>query len=649
MKRILLLLLCVGSANSLRAQVPDAAPASGGGQHSAAPSYSAPSSGASKPSSQGSQPGGSSFLGKDLPSFNPGNEILSWDGKNWNVNNQRFFQARFEKYLNAPEETTEEDIQYQKIIRAILIKLAPENDSVSATVDAWKLLPQASNFTIDARLCDALADAVYSSWRAMRAQDRLLMANNELEQQRKQQEWDMQHAGAKVSTLRQNGNQKTGQGQTAAAQQNQDVDLRLAPHALRLAEINARMLANTTKREISIVQARVEFQALIMQFFVQRRFQHVAMATRFYRHVFNDGNTSFGGQADVDEQKNKGGGKKDTGKGGSNKGMQEIYMKETGMPLTVGVVDSLANEAVRDVREGVDAYNFLLQKNEVESATKRLAEAFIVGEYMPEIRTLTRVKKRQALDFTQKGNRLISALDVRDYAAAEKLVAEIEVIAKDFDPSQPRAAIETARTVSAMHLAKAKNAAVSGDRATLEAELKEATILWPRNPALAEVSGMIFSNADLQGKAISDLDQLISQRNYRQIFDDKLRFIAATAMYPERQEQLKKVLENVGQIEATIARSTEIAKRGDNCGAWEGVERAYKQFPEDTKLNQLRAGLTTEASDFVRCIRQAQLLEKKGQTGSSLAWYLKAQKLYPPSDFAQDGIQRLVQGLMPGS
>lgn len=57
---------------------------------------------------------------------------------------------------------------------------------------------------------------------------------------------------------------------------------------------------------------------------------------------------------------------------------------------------------------------------------------------------------------------------------------------------KPLAAIETARTVSGMHLAKARNAAVSGDKATLESELKEATEIWPRNPALAKVSGLIF-------------------------------------------------------------------------------------------------------------------------------------------------------------
>ena len=613
MKRLLLsLVLC--SAATVRAQVPDAPVPSSPQPQPAAPASS--SSSAPK-----SAPQGSSFLGKDVPSFNPGNEILSWDGKNWNVSNQRFFQARFEKYLNAPEETTSEDLKYQTLLRAILTKLAPENDSRTATIEAWKLLPQASNYTIDAHLCDALADAVYSAWLAMRAQDRLVMANQELQNQRKQYEWASQHTDSSVLSTA--GKSKAAQ----QAQANKEQDMRTAPYLQRLAEVNARIVANNGKREISEVQARIEFQALIVQYFMQRRFQHVVMATRFYRHIFSDGATSM-----------KVG--KDT---------QELFAKGTGMPPTVGVVDSLANEAMRDVKEGVDAYNFLLQKNETESATKRLGEAFIVGEYMPEIRTLNRDKKRQALEFTQKGNRLISALDVRDYTLAESLVKELETLAKDFDASQPRAAIETARTVSALHLAKAKNAAVSGDKVTLENELREATTIWPRNPALAEVSGMIFSHADVQGKAITDLEQLMSQRNYRQIYADKARFLAATAFDPERQKQLEAALMNLQQIETVVGRSTEIAKRGDTSGAWEGVERAYQQFPEDTKLNQLRANLTTEASDFVRCVRTAQQLEGKGQTGSSLAWYLKAQKLYPPSEFAQEGIQRLVQKVVPGT
>ena len=70
-----------------------------------------------------------------------------------------------------------------------------------------------------------------------------------------------------------------------------------------------------------------------------------------------------------------------------------------------------------------------------------IAEAFTVGEFMPEIRTLPREKKRQALQFAQKSNQLVSAIEVKDYALAEKLVKELGTIAQDFDNSKPMAAI----------------------------------------------------------------------------------------------------------------------------------------------------------------------------------------------------------------
>src|SRR5581483_6522290 len=83
------------------AQVPDAAPAPAAGGGAAPAPAAAPAQGGGAAAGGGQKNG--SFLGKDVPSFDPGSEILTWDGKNWNVNNNRVFQARFEKYLNAPE------------------------------------------------------------------------------------------------------------------------------------------------------------------------------------------------------------------------------------------------------------------------------------------------------------------------------------------------------------------------------------------------------------------------------------------------------------------------------------------------------------------------------------------------------------------
>ncbi len=625
MKRLsfpLAAVICVAIVTTVQAQVPDApssnpAPAPA----PAAPPSTAPAPGAG---SNPAAPPANNFLGKDVPFLDPSAEMLSWDGKHWNVNNNRIFSARFEKYLNAEAETKDADVRYRAIVKAIIDKLSPYHISPGSLDEAFRMLPQASSFEADANLSDALAASVYSVWQARREDTRLVQANDALEQERRAVQWNAQMSMG--GTILDPIGPKASGAEQAQWAKNQEMKrtTEMQPYVTRLAEIKALTSANRAKQELSVLQTKIEFQALIVQFFFQRRFQHVLMATQFYRAIFGEGDTTL-----------KVG--KDT---------ERLFSSTTGMPPTVSVLDSLAREAMRDSREGVEAYKFLLGKNELESATKRLSEAFVVGEFMPELRTLARDDKRQALAFTQKGNQLLSSLEVKDYTLAAKLVQDLEQTAKDFDNSKPMAAIETAKTVSAMHLAKAKNAAVNGDRTTLENELKAATEIWPRNPALSELSTSIFSQADVQQKALIDFDQLLSQRNYRQIFDDQFRYIAATATSPERQEQLKKVLTDMQTVEAALMRSSEIAKRGDFDGAWETVEHASKTFPDDSKLNQARANLTTEAAEFVHTIRTAEQLEEKQQYGSSLAWYLKAQKIYPPSEYAGTAIDRLAKQML---
>ncbi|GAT32787.1 hypothetical protein TSACC_21189 [Terrimicrobium sacchariphilum] len=602
------------------------------GQAGQAQPAPANSGGAAAPANGGGG-GGTSFLGKDMPVFDPGSEIVSWDGKNWNINNNRLLEARFEKYLNSPPAVSEADEEYQKILQSIMDKLAPGRVTPKSSDEAFQLLAKASQYPDDARLCDAIANQVYSAWLARKNGDRVNAANRSLEEERKRLEWNARIT-AKEKALDKTIAKTGGGGNVKGAEFSGDAqakmleqDMEMQPIITRLAEVNALMKANQLKKEVAELQVKIEFQALIIQHFLQRRFQHVLIGTRFYRSIFSDGDSQLRVGEDA----------------------KSLFAKTTGMPPTVGTLDSTANEIIRDVRQGIDAFKFLIEKSELESATKRLAETFLIGEYLPEVRTLDREDKRKALAFVKTSNQLISAIDVKDYTLADKLVKQLSETARDFDSSKPTAAIETAKQVSAMHIAKARNAAVSGDKATLETELRSATEIWPRNPALAEVSGLIFSQADVQSRALVDFDQLLSQKNHRQIYDDKMRFIAATAMYPDKQEQLRQVLDEMQQIETAIIQAQEIEKRGDYAGAWESAEKAFRQYPDDNKLNQLRADLTTKAAEFVRALRQAEDLEKRNQPGSSLAWYLKAQSVYPSSDFAREGVQRVTKELFPDS
>ncbi len=316
------------------------------------------------------------------------------------------------------------------------------------------------------------------------------------------------------------------------------------------------------------------------------------------------------------------------------------------MPPTVGTVDAMANEVIRDVAEGVDAYNYLVERGELDSATKRLSESFLVGEYLPPIRTLPRDKKRLSLSYAQKANQLVSAIEVKDYALAEKLVNEMDAMAKDFDNSKPMAAIQTAKTLAALHLAKAKNAAVGGDHITLETELKAATEIWPRNPQLADVAGMIFSEGNVQNKALVDFDQLLSQKNYRQISTTRSASSPPSPSTPsaraapqgarEHDRDRERDHPRAGDREARRLRRR-MGKRGDGLRqiplrleAEPGARRPHDEGGGFRPRPSPRAGTRAARPDR-----------------SSLAWFLKAQQEYPNSDFARKGVERLTKEILP--
>ncbi len=563
--------------------------------------------------------------------FDPGTEVLSFNGKNWNVTNNRVFQARFEKFLNAPEDTSKDATEYRQILDKILTLLAPGNATQQNVDAAFKWLPFAGRYDVDARLCNSLADAVYSVWQAQRNQARLTTANDSLAYARKQMEWDMEQE-AKEKGLSKPSPTASKKGGAAAPAANNSVsatapDIRIAALTKRIAEMDLMTKGNGVKRELSELQTKVEFQAMMVQFLMQRRFQHVLMATRFYRALFTDGDTKLN----------------------LGKDAADLFAKSTGMPPTVSVIDSMANEMIRDVRESAKAFDFLLEKGEMQGATMRLQEAFVTGEYMPEMRLLAREKKRKCLDFAQKSYQLISAIDVRDYDRAEKIVSEMKSVARDFDDSKPSQAINAARLRVHSLIMKAKDAVLNNDKAGGEKALTEAGETWPNNKELLTAMDDLFAKGDVVQKALLEFDQLLSQKNYRQIWSDKLRFIAAVAVNPDRKPALEKVMKDMETIEGSLMRAEEMARQGNHAGAWEGLEKAWTQFPDDGKLNQQRADMTTRASDFVKIIRTAEELEKKEQYGSGLAHYLKAQKLYPASDFARDGVTRLVKQVLPES
>ncbi len=501
--------------------------------------------------------------------------------------------GRFEKFLNTPEEKSEAEQEHRRILNQIIALLDPNVLKAGTLSEAFRLLTRASMYPGDSRLCDTLSNAIYSVWQSRRNQTILAEANRILEEE--------------VEKKRKYSN-------TTAAEQ--------------IAENKAKIQSNGAKQALSELQAKIDFQGFLIQLFMQRRFHHVAIGTRFYRAIFTDGDSRL----NVDKE------------------TQESLSPGTASPPTVAFLEALGNEAMRDVQLACQAFHSLYQNGELRSATDRLRDAWMVGEYMPELRTVPLQRKREILGFLQKTQQLETSLEARNFTLAQELITGsggLKHIAKDFDANNAQSLIDEAGSAAHFYIEKARASANSGNQAGFEMAIQEAAKIWPTNPELNEVSQTAFNMSDTAHQSLLELDQLIAHKNFAQIGREAGRFLAAArTATPERSAPLLKILDQVGSINKSLAKAQEYSKKGDYPGAWESLDEAAKLFPDELEINKLRSELTTKAPGFTAAIENARRAELASQLALSLSWYLKAQRIYPSSEISKDGQSRIAPQLL---
>ncbi len=574
----------------------------------------------------GQQQGGQQMLGNDVPYFDPSTDVFSFDGKSFNVNDNRVFRARFEKYLNADEASSELDQAYREAVRKILDTLSPHNRDATRFPKAVAQLQHAAQFPQDARICESIANAVYRVFLAQQSASQLKVLNQQLEKERSQLDWNFD-SWTKPSAVRAERKLSDDPEPEPAPATDPTNAGHIQRYVQRIAEVEAERVANKAKMELSEVEAKLEFQALVVQLFLQRRFEHVVMGARFYTEFFKDG----AGKLNFEE--------------GSE--VEQSFSKTIGFNPTITTLDAFANEAIRDVNQSVESFTYLLERGEIDGALRQLQQAFVTGEHLPAVQSIQRDRKRSVLTYAQNSFQLVSAIEVKDYTLAEELVNAMKTQAADFDYSKPTAAIETAKLSSNMRIRTAKNAALQGDNDAYETNILAAAQIWPTNPLLKEQFNLIADSADIQQQAKLEFDRLLSTQSYRQIFTDKARFMAATADDPDRLKSLEQIVGNIQEIEGVMRQSDGLGKAGNAHAAWEIVEKTFQRFPDDVALSAKRSDLATDVAPFVKALKNAENQENRKQYGSGLAWYLSARQIYPQSEFAEEGIRRLVDRILP--
>lgn len=582
----------------------------------------------SKPTETTNNNANGGLFGNEIGVFNPQDDTISWNGSTWAASNNRLVAARFEKYLNEPENASEEAKEYRDTIDEILATLSPHRKGGPVFGKAVALLPKAALYPGDSKLCDSLSNAIYTailSQKDQRRTDEMLTA---MEQEKEKAILD---ADWKARTERDptTGNTSQGAGNTnnETSQQAQQVgrgtqSLRYAEYVRRITEIEAIKKTKELESKVKQELAKVQYQALMVQFFVQRRFKHVIMASRFYNQIWREGDGTL--YIDQDSDINK------------------MFSESLGVSPTVSTLDSLANEAIRDVDKGVEVFSFLVEREELESASKRLAEAYMVGEFMPSIDTLPREKKRKVLEFVRSSNVLLSAIDSKDYVKATEQIEELKGKAKDFDATKAQAAVATFTRASDMHIMMAKNHLAARDMEKAQEEVRLAMEIWPQNPKLAEFDRLV----DKGGTMIqlrNDFDRLFAEQNYREVFKRQYEFATAIKDDADRQAKFQQVIDNLTSIETAVKGSEKLIDFGQHYAAWEELSEVHDRFPDDPNLNQIMTKLAPKVADFTTALNKAETNEKSGNLGSALSWFYKARHLHPDSAKAEEGIKRLVQ------
>ena len=582
-------------------------------------------------------------FGQEVPLLDPSAETVTVAGVTIPLGDSRVIKARFEKYLNEPPEDDEAAQQYRKDIEEILALLSPQRlaslsgkkDSGPSLAEAFKLLPKVASYPGDARLSSTLAESIYTAMLAKQDGRNLRLINERMTEERlniTKQADDMARNERpnqinKETKVTETNNSRVEETLSPGVGEQ---SLRYAEHLRRITEIEVLQKSNIVRTELAVAQSKTQYQVAMAQWFLQRRFQHVLMAARFYNQIWRDGDRTLR----IDD----------------NSDVSKLFTESLGASPTIATLDSLASEAIRDSEKAIDAFEFLLERGEIHNASQRLMEAFMLGEYLTPVATLPREKKRQVQGYITDLNLLYGAMQARDYGQAKSLITSLKKMAKDFPAAKAEGAIAgyTLASDLAIEEAKANLLAKKSDEAA--ESIKQAASIWPTNPKLEEFKSMVGSSSELISSR-NDFDRLLSESNYREIAKraEEGEFILAVRGDEERTAALKQITTNLRKIEIAISKAAEFSKKGADYAAYEQLAQIREEFPEDPKLGREIELLAPRVADFTKAMNNGEKLKsrREPQLASALAHYLEAQAIYPDSELAEAHINSILAEILP--
>ena len=569
----------------------------------------------------------------------PTNKTLTIHGKTYSISDNHI-GGQFEAYLATDTLSSKAATEYRANIRQILDYLAPNKTSGAKLKPAYELLTEAAKYSGDGNLCESLANAVYA------AQLTKLHRGSKREHARNLRN-EHKRIARNISVIESKLDLSPGKNGENAQPSNQQ-SIEVITMQKRLVEIELSLRQIEANGIIGKTQSKLQFQSMIVQLFVQRRFEHVIMATRFYNLIYKDGDNRLELRKGSDAA--------------------NFFAEGVGVDPTVAGLDAASAEAIKKVDTLVNAFHNNLKTKRTHAASERLVEAFVLGEFLPSVQTISINSKAPVQQYIQDANDLVKVLQAKDLARAEELNNSLEKQAADYNPSEAKSYIAAKKTESKLNTRDAKIALrfmlksnTANERYNEHARFKlamaKATNAWPSNPELEKINdtidqkiGILADGDDMLLVARKDFDRYVDTKSWASVMKDEnlSRFIASFHLSKDPQDiarakLLKQIKNDFSAIFATLKEAETYYQRGHAPAAWELVDIAIKKHPNSLELAKAKALYSGKAANFASTIAKAQDYEQaSAKSAQALTWYLKAEVIHPDSQYAREGIDRII-------
>ncbi len=574
------------------------------------------------------------LMGMEMPLLDPSSDTVKYNGGHFDVGNNAVVRARFEKYLQQMPDNSAEAKRYRHYMNAIMeeTRKGGQGKSLVSSKSLIKIghgLFRIADYPLDGGQADALASSMIAVLDVQRTN---LSRDQKSEAMEKDIKKLVEESNSRTNTNASRAataSKSSGkEGSSGGTAQPRNTVL-IAYNTAKVAEIEAAQKKGGTDNLAAIIAAKLVYQSMLLNMLMQRRFDHCVIGSRAYRHLFSDGDTRL--------------------KMDKNSKASKFFSDVTGMPPTVNTMDSLASSARHDVDQSMEAVSNLLAQNKLSEATQHLIEAVAIGEHMQSVTTFPTESRQRIAHYWNLRKRVLAALNSRDFGTCEEIAREMKKLDADFDDSLVMTYCAGRKRQSDLHIRNAKKALQDGDEAKFNEEITKAGTVWPRNPNLDKGISEL-EKLDSYDPVKREFKVLVERKDYRTIANEQNRF-DVVAIDPELKDKYKEVIMLVAKMDAILAQLEQVSeqdKRMGPCIAYETLLQQAEQEPRfavDPKYKTAIAEYSSLANDFVSALRDAEDCEKRREMGSALSNYYRAMNIYPKSNFATKGADR-VRGII---